>query len=454
MLGVGAVAAVLLWVAWQFRVLFPPIVFAGAIVFILNPIVSVLQQRHVPRVAGTAIAYLGVVGIFVGLGFLIAPLISQQSEDFADQWPELRDDVEDWLDDLSDRSKEDNWIVEIPNSDELRDQFGETSSSEAEEFDEVIDTASQELESDGHDVIAADLDRVAATVRSNFDDGSGFADQLQTAREIGTRVFEVGLIFVIAPIVAFYILVDLPRIGAIINSLIPDGAREQVLHVAGRVNQTLGGFFRGQVMIATIVGIMVSFGLFLIDLPFWLLVGIIAGVFNMIPLIGPWVGAVPGVLIALTTRDFGTALWVAAIMAGAQQIDNHFISPLVMHRTTRLHPAVVMLALLAGGSLGGFFGLLVAVPLTATLKVVIGHLWKEYVLEMSVEEIIAADRPPPEPETESILEPLSQYVAGEIKPRRHRDGEADHDDGDEAGDDASEAEGADENDEQVTAEPN
>ena len=76
----------------------------------------------------------------------------------------------------------------------------------------------------------------------------------------------------------------------------------------------------------------------------------IAGVFNMVPLIGPWVGAVPGVAIALTTRDFGTALWVVAIMTIAQQIDNHFISPLVMQRTTSLHPAVVMLALLAGGT--------------------------------------------------------------------------------------------------------
>jgi predicted PurR-regulated permease PerM len=135
---------------------------------------------------------------------------------------------------------------------------------------------------------------------------------------------------------------------------------------------------------------MVSIGLAILDLPFWLIVGFIAGLFNMIPLIGPWVGAVPGIIIALTTRDFGTAVWVAAIMATAQQIDNHFISPLVMQRTVRLHPAVVMLALLAGGTLGGFFGLLLAVPVTAVLKIIASHLWRTYVLGEPIDEVEAA----------------------------------------------------------------
>jgi predicted PurR-regulated permease PerM len=108
----------------------------------------------------------------------------------------------------------------------------------------------------------------------------------------------------------------------------------------------------------------------------------------MIPLIGPWVGAVPGIIIALTTRDVSTAVWVAVVMAGAQQIDNHFISPLVMQRTVKLHPAVVMMALLAGGTIGGFFGLLLAVPTTAVLKIVVGHVWRRYVLGQPLEDVL------------------------------------------------------------------
>jgi predicted PurR-regulated permease PerM len=78
-------------------------------------------------------------------------------------------------------------------------------------------------------------------------------------------------------------------------------------------------------------------------------------------------------------------------MAVAQQIDNHFISPIVMQRAVKLHPAAVMLALLAGGTLGGFFGLLLAVPTAAVLKIVVGHLWRTYVLGEPFEEIVADD---------------------------------------------------------------
>jgi len=414
LLGIGAALAVVLWLAWQVKVVFPPLVLGGAIVFLLNPIVTGLHRRGVPRVAGTALSYLGFVGILVLLGFLVAPIVSEQAEELGDEWPELRTDVEDWLDDVSARSKEDDWIVEIPDVDELRDQFGNGGdTARSEEFDRVTERAAEVLEDTGEPVLAADLDRVAQDARERFPQEQGLAERLTTVREIGGRVFEVGLIFVLGPILAFYVLIDLPHVGEVVRRQVPDRSRAQVLHVAHRLNVAIGGFFRGQLMVAIIVGVMVSVGLAIIDLPFWLIVGMIAGGFNLVPLIGPWVGAVPGVIIALTTRDFGTALWVAAIMAGAQQIDNHFISPMVMQRTVSLHPAVVMLALLAGGGLGGFFGLLLAVPITATLKVVLGHLWSVYVLEIPVEEVIARDSGPPVG-GHGVLEPLDDYVNDEV----------------------------------------
>jgi predicted PurR-regulated permease PerM len=414
LLGVAAALALLFWITWQFRVVFPPLVLAGAIVFLLHPIVTGLHRRGIPRVAGTGLAYLMFLGVLVALGFLVAPLVSQQADELAEQWPELRADMEQWLDDLSEDSKDGNWLVEIPNVDELRDQFGNGGdTAQNEEFDRIVERAAEALEEDDRPVLAADLDRVAADARQQFPEGGGIGEQLGRVREIGGRIFEIGLIFVLGPIIAFYLLVDLPHIGQVSRRLVPRGAGDQVLHVAHRLNVAIGGFFRGQLAVAIIVGIMVSIGLAIIDLPFWLIVGMIAGGFNLVPLIGPWVGGVPGVIIALTTRDFSTALWVAAIMAIAQQIDNHFISPLVMQRTVSLHPAIVMLALLAGGTLGGFFGLILAVPVTATVKVVVGHLWAVYVLEIPVEEVIAQDTGPPIG-GHGPLEPLDDYVNDEI----------------------------------------
>ena len=346
LVGLVALLVVVGSVAWFVRVIWPPLILAGAIVFLLNPIVTVLHDKRVPRAAGAGLTYLGFFAI-VGLVLLImVPLAADQARELDDELPEVRSDVERWINDRAAESED--WFIQIPTVTEIE----------------------EEVDANGTTTIGDRLDRV---------------------RDFGTRAFHVILILVLAPIIAFYLLVDLPRLHVVAEGLVPERSRKEVLHVARRLNRAIGGFFRGQLMVAAIVGLMVSIGLAIIDLPFWLIVGMVAGLFNIIPLIGPWVGAVPGIIIALTTRDLSTALWVAAIMAGAQQIDNHFISPLVMQRAVKLHPAAVMLALLAGGTIAGFLGLLLAVPTAAVLKIVVGHLWHTYVLGQPFEVVAAAE---------------------------------------------------------------
>jgi predicted PurR-regulated permease PerM len=335
LVGLAAVVALVGLAAWEVRVIWPPLVLAGAIVFVLHPVVTNLQHRGIPRVLGTAMTYLGIILGLILLGLLVTPLISHQSEQLSDEWPHIRRDVERTIDDWADKTKD--WAVPIPTVKEIR----------------------KELDDRGDKSIA---------------------DRITQVRDVGGRVFHVALIFFLGPVIAFYLLVDLPRLRRVSEELLPPASKEEILHVGRRLNRAIGGFFRGQLFVALIVGIIVSIGLAILGLPFWLLVGMVAGLFNIIPLIGPWVGAVPGVIIALTTRDVGTAVWVAGIMAGAQQLDNHFISPVVMQRAVKLHPAAVLLALLAGGSLGGFFGLLLAVPTAAVIKILGGHLWRTYVL--------------------------------------------------------------------------
>lgn len=353
MVGLAALAGLLGLVAWYVRVIWPPLILAGAIVFILNPLVVRAQARGIPRVLGTALAYLGVV-LLIGLTVLLVyPLARDQGKQLGDDWPDIRSDLQHRLDDLAARSE--SWPIKVPTWQEFEDEFGNGSGSHAD------------------DTIAERVARV---------------------RDIGARIFHVAIIFILAPIIAFYLLVDLPRLRRIMLGLIPKQSEREVLVVAHRLNRSIGGFFRGQLLVALIVGVMVSIGLFFLGLPFWILVGMVAGLFNIIPLVGPWIGAVPGVIIALTTRDVGTAVWVAAIMGAAQQIDNHFISPIVMQRAVKLHPAAVMMALLAGGTIGGFFGLLLAVPTAAVLKIIVGHLWHTYVLGEPFDDEGRADAVP------------------------------------------------------------
>lgn len=361
--GVAAVIVVLGIIAWVLRVVWPPLILAGAIVFLLNPVVTHLQRRHIPRALGTALSYLGVAAVITLTVLLVAPLATKQYDDLAAEWPELRQDLEDSINDLSLRSEEDNWPIQIPTYDEFEQQLSGDRSVDANGDGEVSAEEKQDR----------------------------FAEQLDTARELLLKVFHVGIIFVLAPIIAFYLLVDLPHIRTSARALVPERSRGDVMVVSRRLSHAIGGYFRGQLAVALVVGTMAAIGMAIIDLPFWLIVGMVAGLFNMIPLIGPWVGAVPGVIIALTTGGgLSQAIAVAVVMAIVQQIDNHFISPIVMQRAVKLHPAVVMLALLAGGTLGGFFGLLLAVPATAVLKILVGHAWRHLVLGQPLDEIEAS----------------------------------------------------------------
>lgn len=336
--GLAAALAVLGWVAWKVAVIFPPLILAGALVFILNPVITFLQRRRVPRAAGVGLTYLGFLGVVTLIGVVLFPAARNQAENLSDRWPTIRQKIETWVDDRA-------------------------ASLEGTPFE-------------------FDRKQLGEVVTST--DGS-VEEQLKRAAKVGVQVFHVVLVLILAPIFAFYLLVDLPHLRRMAKGLIPEGAREEVMVVARRMNQAVGGFFRGQLLVAFIVGVLSSIGLRIIDLPFWLLIGMVAGLFNVIPLIGPYIGGIPALVIALTTREPITAVWVVAIMVGVQQIDNHFISPLVMQRVVKLHPVLVMLALLLGGTLGGFFGLLVAVPTAAVLKILVGHFWRVHVLGQPLE---------------------------------------------------------------------
>jgi len=369
MVGLAALLALVGLVGWSIRVVWPPLILAGAIVFLLNPAVTALQRRHVPRVAGTALSYLAFFAGVGLVGLVVVPLAADQAEDFADELPTLRGNVERWIDNRAEQSE--NWIVTLPSVEEIESQLGSGAG------------------------------------------GSGLGDTIDTVRDVGSRVFHVLLIVLLGPIIAFYVLIDLPRLLVAAESLVPARAKDDAAVLATRLNRAVGGFFRGQLLVALIVGVMISVGLALIDLPFWLIVGMVAGLCNVVPLVGPWAGGVLGVIIALTTRDFTTALWVIAIMAGAQQIDNHLISPMVMQRAVKLHPGAVMLALLVGGTTSGVFGLLIAVPAAAVLKILLSHLWHTYVLDEPLEQVAARTA---EPEGAPATTGLVRKVSEEDQP--------------------------------------
>lgn len=338
-LAVGLV--VLTWVAWQvfgpvLAVVVPPILVAVVIVYLLNPMVSGLADRGLHRFLGTACAYLSVVAVVALATSIGFPLLSEQATSIWEQAPESVDvlvtDTEQWL-----------------NARGLDLQLDSPLSSEnLPAFDSIVNNE------EGRSAIAAIVGGL-----------SGLA----------TGLLRLLLVVLLGPVIAFYMLVDLPRLRAWTMRHLPPRNRLEASLLGRELSGVIGGYLRGQLLVALFVGTAVSFGMWLIDLPYWLVVGIVAGLTNLVPLLGPFVAGVLGGVIALTNGGIGYALLVIAVLTVVQQLDNHLISPLVMGQTVQLHPLAVLIALLAGGTLYGFVGLLLAVPLVAAIRVVANHVW-------------------------------------------------------------------------------
>ncbi len=340
--GVAVVLYIFIWLLLQTRVLLAPVVVSTALIYLLNPIVTRMARHKIPRIAGTFIGFLLLIGGLTLLGFLVFPSISAQAAELTENFPEIYADSAAQIEDIIDSF---GFNAELWTYEELEAFF-----NDPENQDQIFNAA---------------FDRLGA-----FTSG----------------VLEAILVFFLAPVIAFYILIDLPSVREQAEGLIPISQRDEVVHVSRQLGTAVGGFLRGQLLVALIVGVLTSFGFWIIGLDFWLIIGMIAGFLNIIPFVGPWVGGALGVMVGLVTGSVTTAAWAAFVAFGVQQIDNNFVSPTVLRATVRLHPAVVILVLILGGALGGLWGVLLAVPVTASIKIIAGHLWRTRVLAQSWEE--------------------------------------------------------------------
>jgi predicted PurR-regulated permease PerM len=203
-------------------------------------------------------------------------------------------------------------------------------------------------------------------------------------------VTEAVAVLGLAPVLAIYLLIDLPRFKSNAVKLTPPHYQEEVSYVGAEVGTAIGSFVRGQLLVAFIVGVASSTGMWLIDLPFWLLLGIISGLLNLIPFLGPVVGGALAFLIALLNGDPWQGVWAVLIYTLIQQLDNHIITPLIQRARVKLSPFAIVVALVVGGSVAGLLGVLVAVPATAAIRIIFGHLWRTRILGQSWKEATEA----------------------------------------------------------------
>ena len=179
-----------------------------------------------------------------------------------------------------------------------------------------------------------------------------------------TLSFMLGLLVI--PFWTFYVLRDQPRINAGFHTFVPPAYREDIRNILTLVDNVLSAYLRGRLILGLCMATVCTIGLLIIGIDLALLLGTIAGISEIVPLLGPILGAVPVILVTVATAP-EQLLWVILLLFVAEQIVNYLLVPQVARGTVGLHPALVILVIVVGSEVAGIWGVLLSVPLTAVI---------------------------------------------------------------------------------------
>lgn len=320
--------AVALALLWLLSPILLPFVAGMIIAYVLDPSVDWLERRRMPRALGAALMIIVFFLTILLVLLLFVPLLQGQVTELIQRLPSM-------LTALRDRA--DGLLIDV------QEQIG-VAPEEMRSLREHIGDPSQALS-----YVAGLLGSVVAQ---------------------GAAVVNLISLVLITPVVAFYFLRDWDRLVAKIDRLLPrhhvDTAREQ----AREVDEILAGFIRGQALLCLSLGTIYAIGLTLAGLDFGLIIGMLAGILSFIPFVGAMVGGVASVGLAFLQFDnFTSVLIVAGVFVVGQVLEGYVLQPWLVGDRVKLHPMWVIFALLAGGALFGFLGVLLAVPVMAIIGV-------------------------------------------------------------------------------------
>ncbi len=193
-------------------------------------------------------------------------------------------------------------------------------------------------------------------------------------KNAGSYVAFVGIV----PIITFFMIKDKRLFKRALIAQVPNRYFELFLNVLQKVDSQVTKYIQGQAIDALIVGLLSVIGLFIINLvfdnpvPYFVIIGMIAGVANLIPYLGPYVGAVPAIILTVLNNPANVGyiiFWIIVVFILVQLIDNNLVSPMVVSKSVNMHPITVVIAVVIGGNIAGVFGMLFAVPFWGIIKV-------------------------------------------------------------------------------------
>ncbi len=319
---------------------------AGLIALILNPAVAFLQRRRLPRGLAVLAVYLGFFISLAGIGFLVANPISTQVQKFANNLPHLVDEANKQIESLQKTLNKDGIHVELKKQ-------GKTA---LQTIQEKVGKSASKLASSSAGILS----------------------------EAAGVIFDLVLIFVLS----VYMLLYGEQIGRLVRRLMPEGDGTDADDYPHLIQRAVSRYVGGQLLFSIVMGascgvalwIFGTIGLFPDGSKYAVAFGVFYGVMELIPYIGPILGAAPPTVVALFTKPI-SAVWLIALFVGLQQFEGHIVAPQVFGHTLRINPILVIFALLLGLHVDGIVGALIALPILSVLNETVLYLKRHLALE-------------------------------------------------------------------------
>ena len=314
-----------------------PFISGALLAYLGDPLVDKLEKFNISRTLAVVVVFFALFLLILPLVLFLIPLLESQVKLLIEKTPEYIK----WVMDNLGATLEDTFGVSFPSlqNEQLKETFTQQFSLAGNFFKSLVRTVTH----------------------------SGFV--------VASWMANLFLI----PVISFYLLRDWDRLITYLHDLLPRNIEPTVSLLVKESDDVLGAFLRGQMMVMLALGTIYATGLKFVGLEFSLLIGMLAGLLSFIPYMGLVVGIiVAGVAVMLQTHDPMNLLWVVLVFGIAQVIEGTLLTPLLVGDRIGLHPVSVIFAVLAGGQLFGFFGILLALPVFAVIGVLLRHFHKSY----------------------------------------------------------------------------
>jgi len=332
LLGLAAVAAGG-WLLWYFAGLVLYLVVGGVLAYLLRPIVDHLQAAGLGRVAAIVGTFILVLGAMMVVVTSVVPFVGRQVQELTQ-------------------------LISV---------------DMATDVATYLEVRLRQVAPIEEGILVQNVEKMAQALRKG-----DLVQGDQVAQTVGSVVAvftNIVYAVVIIPFVTFFLLKDGLRIRRSLMSLVPNRYFEVTLAILEKVEVNIGRYFRALLVQCTSIAVIASVLLWIVDLQNAIAIGIFTGLANTIPYFGPFLGFLCGTLVGIAqTGNLVLVPWVALAMALTQLADNVLLQPIIFSRAAKAHPLIILFVVLIGARLGGIVGMLVAIPLTTTVRVVVEQL--------------------------------------------------------------------------------